>query len=185
MLMLTTRRLDSSPQIRVIGPWPYGLLQQLYYCVETSAKFASGAPAAALAGGGGGTGAGAPSVCRSVAVKVVCPRCCGTHQALTKVRNKALMGPLGNTTLCGQWCIGEDDDMGDEDEDDDEQEVVGSRLDMGIKDFATWVVCLTGDARRNKRQRVVDHTITLANAATPNTARCRAQKRHVCRILER
>lgn len=67
----------------------------------------------------------------------------------------------------------------------EEDEVVAEHLDQGTADFATWVVGLTGDARRKKRERVVKHTISLAHDSTPKTACSRAQQRHACRIVER
>lgn len=67
----------------------------------------------------------------------------------------------------------------------EEDEVVAEHLDQGTADFATWVVGLAGDARRKKRERVVDHTISLATTATPNNACSQARKHHACRIVER
>ena len=152
-----------SRQILVIGPWPCGLLQELYYCVE------------ALAQGVPGLTVYKPHV--------VCQRCRGTKVRLKSVRTWALKGcrwPCGR--LCaalppagpgvtvaslGPW-KGSDS---------------SGHLDMGTLGFAAWTVGL-GD---NKRQRVVAlaiQKVTEAGASKDGVS-LSAQAAHACRILQR
>lgn len=191
------------PQFCVIGPWPYGLLQELYCCVETLAEDVLGLTLKPMI--------------------VACPRCRQTKVSLKKVRDKGLKGEswfcyasCRTSAAAGPGRIhegvarGEDmNEVDDEEMDEDEEEDGSSTdadldgpLDMGTPGFATWIVGL--DEAPNKRLRVVKQAIasakkTKAAVSSDATAEAgdeptadaqaaaiaKAQVEHVCRLVER
>ena len=152
-----------SRQILVIGPWPCGLLQELYYCVE------------ALAQGVPGLTVYKPHV--------VCQRCRDIKLRLKSVRTWALKGC---SWPCGRLCaalppagpgVTVDDKEPRKDSD------ASGRVDMGTLGFATWTVGLDD----NKRQHLVSRAVQEVTeaVATKEGVSLSAQAAHACRILQR
>lgn len=130
------------PQICVIGPWPYGLLQELYYC--------------ALAMG------------VKPHVNVMCLRCRKTKVGLKTVRDEALER---SSLFCRSGCRESssagpgrthDGEEPFEEEDGDSEDSLDRGLDMGTLGFATWIVELKDP---KKRGRVVKRAIEAAQRA--------------------
>ena len=147
-------------QILVIGPWPYGLLQELYYCVEALAQ-------------------GVPGLIVHMPL-VVCQRCRDSKKRLQRVRNKALKG---HSWPCGRLCaalppagpgVTVDDKEPPKDSD------ASGELDMGTLGFATWTVGLDD----NKRQHVVSRALQEVTEAVTSKERV-SLNAQACRILQR
>lgn len=148
-------------QLLVIGPWPHGLLQQLYYCVKTLAKDVLG-----LRVGG---------------VEVVCPRCRQVRLTLKALRKKA--GKADGVKHCGnglcaskpaagpggphEFVAGEEEDPSDEEEDEEDDEEQPP-VDLGVEGFETWTVAL--GKKEKERREVLDYAMTRAVSARKATS---------------
>lgn len=163
------------PQIVVIGPWPYALVHQLYFCVQTLAQ-----DVLAL---------------KVKSAKLLCPRCRQTKFPVKKARAEALKG---RSLACGDYsCRGNTGDStaqpergGMDQSDSDSYEEEQGTLDMATLSCATWIIGLSRlttpeKKRRNVEERhdVVRRTIEAASGATDSTSTIR--KAHASRILER
>ena len=178
-------------QILVIGPWPFGLLSQLYECLHTLSSTIMGLPA--------------PKPL------VACPRCRRTTLPLKFARNPALKAG-GKQELktclydCGNKPVPEidapepgaevDDDLASEDsadeeldteEDDDSAVEGGAKLKFDVSGFGLWQSGL--HLAPKKRRQVVDMAFTVAKDMSESDDRHQAATshyvlEHACRVLE-
>ena len=150
---------SPPPQLRVIGPWPYGLLSQLHQCLVTLARDVL-----------------------DVAVKatrVVCPSCGEMAVKLSSVYKRVSRGvgtmPCGHCVASLQWDRGEVDDSGGDD---------GTAvLEFGIDGYATWVA----NRSPSSAAKAVKHTFELASehAASGNELLATAVTHQAWRNVER
>lgn len=177
-------------QIVVVGPWPYALVHQLYFCVKTLAE-----DLLALKVKSG---------------QVLCPRCRQTnyelHEARAHARNSESLcclaskckGNMGETAVQEEGGDTQESDFEEADSEDSDadsatkgkhKEEERGTHDMATLGCATWIMGLGRKAVKKRRKvvrstiKAVMESISATGGATDPTLTIR--KAHASRILER
>lgn len=131
----------------VHGPWPFGMLRDLYKCLESLATDVLNLSVES--------------------VSVVCPRCRQTTQSLEEARTAALnqleaKGPSSVLTACTKECVTLRNEGGSGDA--KQAEEVASSAEFDVSGFATWTYGLSEPAKRS-------HAVSVAfeRAVAPST----------------
>lgn len=164
------RHVPLLEQVLVVGPYPHGLLHQLYCCVEALA---------------------AENNLKLLSVSVVCPRCRQTQYPMVRAQQH-------DAQMCFSWCAAKSP-AGPNNYGGDEAGSGNPNIDMGANGFASWVVDVPLSEQRKAVQLALtaaagrDATSLLDKKITKEKwfgsrwwfNMQRVKPAHACRVLER